>query len=189
MPTQPTHSGRPEGRWLDEREAKAWRGFLVMRRAIEQGIDRQLEQESNLSAADYALLVPLSESSEGGIRARDLGRVVDWERSRVSHQLRRMESRGLIVRTECPTDARGTMIVLTAAGRAAIEAAAPAHVDWVREHFIDVLTPEELEMLATVSEKILGTMTAECATLEAECGAALNAECGFGGSEVDGPES
>ena len=121
-------------------------GVLAMRHALERAVDRQLTRESGLSAADYQLLVPLSEAPGTELRARDLGRDVDWERSRISHQIRRMEQRGLISRRDCPTDARGTVIALTEAGSAAIRDAAPSHVDWVRENFIDVLTPDEARL-------------------------------------------
>jgi DNA-binding MarR family transcriptional regulator len=147
-------------RWLDQEEAATWRAFLRMRRALERGLDRQLLAESGLSAADYQVLVPLSEAPSQELRARDLGRDADWERSRLSHQLRRMESRGLIERRECPTDARGTIIVLTASGAAAIKEAAPAHVDWVRRNFIDLLDREELACLHGVSERILDNLAA-----------------------------
>ncbi|MEP6462579.1 MAG: MarR family transcriptional regulator [Frankiaceae bacterium] len=142
-----------EPRWLDEREARLWRTFLDMRRRLDSAIERQLA-EAGLSSADYGLLVPLSEAPGDGIRARDLGRGVEWDRSRLSHQLRRMEQRGLISRRNCPTDARGTMITLTAAGRKAVESAAPGHVEIVRRHFVDQLSREEQEVLTTIATRV-----------------------------------
>lgn len=144
-----------EPQWLSEVESRAWRGYLAMRRALDRGVDRQLVRDSGLSVADYQLLVPLSEAPDGALRARDLGRGIDWERSRLSHQLKRMEQRGLILRRECPTDARGTVIVLTAAGRRAVEAAAPPHVEWVRANFIGLLTSDELAALTSIAERVL----------------------------------
>lgn len=146
---------------------RAWRSYLAMRRRLDRGLDRQLMQGSGLSIADYQLLVPLSESPGRALRARDLAREVDWERSRLSHQLRRMERRGLVERRECPTDARGTIIALTAAGAALIEAAAPAHVAWVREHFIDLLDEGELAGLAEIAERVVARLEADC---EPACG-------------------
>lgn len=90
-----------------------------------------------LSGAEYAVLVPLSEAAEGVLRARDLGRMIDWDRTRLSHQVTRMEKRGLVAREDCVDDARGSMVRLTAAGRAAIDAAAPDHVETVRRYFFD----------------------------------------------------
>jgi DNA-binding MarR family transcriptional regulator len=138
---------------LDEREARMWRAFYDMRRHLEKAIERQLT-EVGLSSADYDLLVPLSEAPGEGLRARDLGNHVGWDRSRLSHQLRRMEQRGLITRHDCPTDARGTVIRLSPAGRKIVEVAAPGHVETVRRHFIDLLSPAEMDILTAISTRI-----------------------------------
>lgn len=130
-----------------------WRAYLTMRRDLDAVLDRQLT-EAGLSDADYQLLVPLSESPGSELRARDLGREVGWDRSRLSHQIRRMQQRGLIGRRECPTDARGTMIRLTPAGRAAVEAAAPGHVEAVRRYFVDLLTADEIDLLADIAIRV-----------------------------------
>lgn len=157
-----------EARWLSEGEARTWRTFLTMGRALDRGIDRQLLRDAGLSGADYQLLVPLSEAEGNCLRARDLGRLVDWERSRLSHQIARMEQRGLIERRDCPTDARGTIVHLTDSGRTAIEAAAPSHVGWVRSHFVDLLSREELETLLSVSERVIESLE-RCAPPEPTC--------------------
>lgn len=161
--------------WLDVEEARFWRTYLRMRRELDRGADRQLTSCSGLSIADYELLVPLSEAPAMRLRARDLGREVDWERSRLSHQIRRMEQRGLIERLDCPTDARGTIIALTPAGAEAIRSAAPAHVEWVRGHFIDLLTPDERTVLGRFAERVLARFAAEgCSDLDGAdaCGTA-----------------
>lgn len=147
-----------EPRWLDEREARLWRAFLEMRRHLDGAIERQLA-DAGLSTADYQLLVPLSEATEDGERARDLGRGVSWDRSRLSHQLRRMEQRGLIQRRTCLTDGRGTMISLTAAGRKAVEAAAPGHVAVVRRSFVDLLSAQEIDVLTTIFSRVHDSLT------------------------------
>lgn len=147
-------------RWLTESEQRLWRAFHDMRRHLDAVIDRQLT-EAGLSSADYQLLVPLSEARPGELRARDLGRVVGWDRSRLSHQLRRMESRGLVRRGTCNTDARGTMVSLTAAGRHAVEAAAPGHVATVRRHFIDLLSPADRTALAGIFSRVTDSVAAE----------------------------
>ncbi len=139
--------------WLDERESKLWRAYLEMRSYLDLAIERQLA-ESGLSSADYRLLVPLSEAAAEGVRARDLGRDVSWDRSRLSHQLRRMEQRGLIQRRNCPTDGRGTMVTLTEAGRKAVELAAPGHVEIVRRHFVDLLSTAEIDVLTTIATRV-----------------------------------
>ncbi|WP_024877932.1 MarR family winged helix-turn-helix transcriptional regulator [Saccharomonospora piscinae] len=144
-----------EAQWLDEREARAWRGLIGVLQRLPTVLERQLVQDARLSAAEYTLLVPLSEASGGVLRARDLGRMVSWERSRISHQITRMQKRGLVVREECSEDARGSMVRLTDAGRAAIVAAAPAHVAAVRQHFIDALTDAELDVIGPAFERVL----------------------------------
>ncbi|SDI79107.1 transcriptional regulator, MarR family [Frankineae bacterium MT45] len=150
-----------EPRWLNEEEACMWRSFRLMWMRLDQVVEQQLSAESGLSGADYALLVPLSEATDEGLRARDLARGVSWDRSRLSHQLRRMQERGLVERRECPTDARGTIFALTPAGHAAIERAAPGHVEMVRDVFVDVMTPEEIATLSEISRRVLSRIDAK----------------------------
>ena len=148
-----------EPHWLDEREAQLWQAYRDLQRELRNALDRQLVRDAGLTGADYALLVPLSEASDGLVRARDLGRLVGWDRSRISHQLRRMEQRGLVAREDCPEDARGSMVRLTPAGRCAIEAAAPNHVTTVRRFFIDQLTDDEIDTLAELFGRLLAGLT------------------------------
>ncbi|MEV7548682.1 MarR family winged helix-turn-helix transcriptional regulator [Amycolatopsis sp. NPDC089917] len=142
-------------RWLDKREALAWRGMIGVLPRLTAVLERQLVQDAGLSAAEYTLLVPLSEAPDGVLRARDLGRTVSWERSRISHQVIRMEKRGLVVREECGEDARGSMVRLTDTGRTAIVAAAPAHVAAVRRYFIGALTDAELDVIGPALARVL----------------------------------
>jgi DNA-binding MarR family transcriptional regulator len=144
-----------EARWLDEREARVWRGMIGVLQRLTAVLERQMFQDAGLSGAEYTLLVPLSEAPGGVLRARDLGRMVGWERSRVSHQVTRMEKRGLVAREECGEDARGSMVRLADAGRTAIVAAAPAHVAAVRQHFFGALTDAELEVIGPALERVL----------------------------------
>ena len=148
-----------EPHWLDEREAHLWQAYRDLQRELRNALDRQLVRDAGLSGADYALLVPLSEAPDGLVRARDLGRLVGWDRSRISHQLRRMEQRGLVAREDCPEDARGSMVRLTPAGRCAIEAAAPNHVTTIRRFFIDQLTDDEIDTLAELFGRLLAGLT------------------------------
>ena len=144
-----------EPRWLDKREARVWRAVIGLQQKLLPELERQLIRDAGLSGADYALLVPLSEAPDGLLRARELGRMVGWERSRLSHQLARMEKRGLVAREECSEDARGLMVRLTDAGRAAITSGAPTHVAAVRRHFFDPLTDAELDVLGPALERVL----------------------------------
>lgn len=153
-----TSAPAAEARWLDEREQRAWRGLLGMSARLDSQLGRALQQRSGLSHADYAVLVALSESPEGRLRAFELVGALEWEKSRLSHQLRRMEERALVARQDCPTDRRGAFVVLTPEGRSAIEAAAPSHVADVRRWFLDALSPAQLDALAEISEAVLGRL-------------------------------
>ncbi|WP_165605567.1 MarR family winged helix-turn-helix transcriptional regulator [Mycolicibacterium mucogenicum] len=105
-------------------------------------MNRQLQADSGLSLADYDVLVALSDN-DAGMRVSDLAAQIGWERSRLSHQLRRMEERGLTERRPSLEDGRTSNVVLTANGRRAITEAAPGHVDLVRALFFDPL-PDNL---------------------------------------------
>jgi DNA-binding MarR family transcriptional regulator len=138
--------------WLDDREARAWRAFVALQLQIEGRIVRALQRETGLSEGDYGVLVQLSEAPNETRRVGEIGQALQWETSRLSHHLARMVSRGLVERHRCPTDSRGANIVLTDAGREAIVAAAPKHVEHVRRWFIDLLTPEQLAAFADIAE-------------------------------------
>jgi DNA-binding MarR family transcriptional regulator len=150
-----------EPRWLDAREAHLWQSYRDLYRELTGALEARLVRNSGLSGADYALLHPLSVSECGVLRTRDLGRSIGWERSRLSHQVSRMEKRGLVVREECESDARGSMIRLTEAGRAAIEAAAPDHVEAVRGFVFDVLSREEQDTLTSLLDRVLEGLAAK----------------------------
>ena len=155
MSTIPSTMEKMEPEWLSEREQRAWRGFIEMQGRLRAQMARQLMRDAGMSEADYAVLVQLSEAPDGRLRAFQLGAATQWEKSRLSHHLTRMVERGLVARETCPTDSRGSFIVLTKAGRKAIEAAAPAHVSHVRKWFIERLTPKQLDQLAEISEAVL----------------------------------
>jgi DNA-binding MarR family transcriptional regulator len=118
-------------------------------------LGRQLQAESGLSVADYGVLVHLTEVPDGRLRFLELARAVEWEKSRMSHHISRMAKRGLVVREECPDDRRGWFVVITSAGREAIAAAAPRHVEAVRSLIIDHLSQEELRTLGQISNRVL----------------------------------
>jgi DNA-binding MarR family transcriptional regulator len=142
-------------RWLTPTELNAWRGFVRMQERLSGRVSRHLQATSNLSAADYGVLVHLVDAPGGRMRSADLARSLEWEKSRMSHQVSRMMRRGLVIREECPEDGRGAFVVITLAGRRVIAAAAPCHVKTVRRLFVDSLTPEELEVLARVAHRVL----------------------------------
>jgi DNA-binding MarR family transcriptional regulator len=148
-------AGRTTPRWLDAREQCAWRSFLEMQGALNARLARQLQEESALSMPDFAVLVQLTDRPDGRARVLELATALRWEKSRLSHHLARMQQRGLVAREECSADRRGAFMVVTDAGRAAIEAAAPMHVEAVRRYLFDVLDRDQIDALATISATVL----------------------------------
>jgi DNA-binding MarR family transcriptional regulator len=146
-----------EPRWLDDREQRAWVALLDLWRQLGAGLEQQLAG-SDVSGADYQVLAPLSGAPGGRMRPRDLAAAMGWDSSRLSHHLRRMERRGLVAREQHPNDGRGAVIFLTEAGHHAIEHAAPGHVEWVRTHFIELLSAEELDTLTAISERVISEL-------------------------------
>jgi DNA-binding MarR family transcriptional regulator len=144
-----------EPNWLDPREDRAWRAFKHAHHRLAVRLQRHLLQDSGLTEADYEILAVLSEHPAGRMPAQELCALLQWEKSRLSHQARRMQEQGLIVREPNPADARSAMVCLLPAGRRAIKDAAPRHVDNVRRHFIDLFTPAELDILSALNERVL----------------------------------
>ena len=142
--------------WLSDEEQKAWRSYGLMRRTLETHLARRMQQECGLSPSDFEILVNLSESETGRMRAIDLVAATQWEKSRMSHHLRRMENRGLIRKED--GDARYPDIVITATGLDAIRACAPANAARVRELFVDVLGPERLAILRQACEDVIAAV-------------------------------
>jgi DNA-binding MarR family transcriptional regulator len=135
-----------------------YRDFVAMRRQLDRALEQQLQRDAGLSGSDYAVLLTLFESPDRRLRGRDLGELLAWEKSRVSHQVSRMEARGLVDRQECPEDARGTWIGITPEGRRTLLRAMRDHGTTLRRYFFDVLRPEELELLQSLSKRVLETI-------------------------------
>jgi len=144
---------------VTEEEWDAWRSFISMRRQLELALERQLQRDADISGSDYSVLISLFEAENKQLRARELGAVLAWEKSRVSHQVSRMEKRGLVERRECDTDARGTWIELTPAGSRAVLGAMREHASTLRDYFFDVLKPEELAAIKAASDRVLDVIT------------------------------
>ncbi|WP_158893547.1 MarR family winged helix-turn-helix transcriptional regulator [Amycolatopsis anabasis] len=140
--------------WLDETEQRAWRAYLSMKKRLTTHLVRKLQREFDLSSQDYEILVSLSEAPGRRMRAVELGRATEWEKSRLSHQLSRMERRGLICREPVP-GVRYPEVVLTDQGFAAISEAAPVHAAAVREVFIEALGPQRLGQFAKACTAVL----------------------------------
>jgi DNA-binding MarR family transcriptional regulator len=140
--------------WLDDHQQRIWRSWLKLNRELPSALGRAMQACGELSMADFEVLVNLTDVPDGRLRVTELADSMQWERSRVSHQLKRMEARGLVDRAGCPEDGRGSFVGITTSGRRAIEQAAPDHVETVRRLVIDVLTPEELDALGAITDKL-----------------------------------
>jgi DNA-binding MarR family transcriptional regulator len=144
--------------WLADDEQRAWRGLVQMTSRLDARLNRELQQSSGLSLADYDVLVLLTEAPGGRLRMFELVDELQWEQSRLSHHVARMQRRGLVAREECTTDKRGAFVVLTDAGRDAIEKAAPGHVDTVRRLVFAGLSGEQVAMLETFVGRVLSRL-------------------------------
>lgn len=148
-------------RWLEPTEKLAWRGLLRATRALFDQLGHELIEEFGLSMTDYEILVRLSEESYRRMRMSDLAAATGLSKSRLSHQMTRLEERGLTQREHCDTDARGLFGVLTDDGFDLLERAAREHVRGVRAHFFDHLTRDQVDSLATWSGAVVAHLDPE----------------------------
>ena len=151
-------------RWLDDREQAAWRGYLAMQARLHAELHRRLQADSSLSIADFDVLVALTDRPEQRLRVLELAEALQWEKSRLSHHLARMQKRGLVTREDCADDGRGNFVVLTDDGRAAIERAAPAHVETVRELVFDALSDDDVDALSRIADAVRARLDQPCGT-------------------------
>jgi len=143
-----------ETRWLSEDEQRVWRAFLTAVRLLTDELDRELQHDADMPHTYYEILVALSEAPCRTLRMNHLAEVCQSSRSRLSHAVSRLEEAGWVRRMACPTDKRGALAVMTDEGFAALEAAAPGHVETVRRNLFDVLTPEQVRQLGEISAAI-----------------------------------
>lgn len=141
-------------RWLTDDEQQVWRAWLRASHRLDAHLARDMQANGELSMSEFAVLVPLSEAPEGRLRAFELGAELQWEKSRLSHQITRMEGRGLVRRQDCGSDRRGAYVAITDAARTALEDAAPPHVAAVRAAFFDHLSPEEVAVLGSACSRL-----------------------------------
>src|SRR3954470_6706354 len=151
----PAAVGAGEPRWLDAEEQKAWRAWLFSALLLQDRLDRELTHETGISHAYYEILVALSEAPGRMLRMSQLADRCLSSRSRLSHAVSRLEERGWVRRQVCPDDGRGLLAVLTEEGFAALEGAAPVHVESVRAHLFDQLSPEQVAAMRDLGETLL----------------------------------
>lgn len=143
-----------EPRWLDDDEMAAWRAFINGSQRLVATLNRELLERHDLSIDDYRILVLLSESPTSALRMSELADGIVASRSRLTHQVRRLEGHGLVERRECPSDGRGVLAALTDDGRARLAKVAPDHVTGVRRHLIDQLSLTERGVIARVFARV-----------------------------------
>ncbi len=124
-------------------------------------MNRRLMADSGLSLQDFDVLVQLTDTPAARVRVSALAQALGWERSRLSHHVKRMTTRGLVARDDCVDDGRGAYVVLTDTGREAIEAAAPDHVETVRRLVFDTLDADDLAALRSINSRVLERLDAE----------------------------
>ncbi len=152
--TTTTTQAPPEVRWLAPGEQDVWRAFLDVSRLLFEQLNRQLSDETGMSLAEYEILVQLSEAPGRRMRMSEVADRVVSSRSRITHTVGRLEERGLVHREPCADDGRGVLCVLTDAGFARLEAAAPGHVEMVRTVMFDPLEPSDVEHLGVALTKM-----------------------------------
>ncbi|WP_290056501.1 MarR family winged helix-turn-helix transcriptional regulator [Amycolatopsis solani] len=156
-----------ETRWLSDDEQRVWREFNAATRMLSAHLEGQLQHDSGMPHTYYEVLVSLSEAPGRRLRMSELADARQASRSRLSHAVARLEANGWVRREACPTDKRGAWAVLTPEGFAALEAAAPGHVEAVRESLFDPLTPEQVVALGEISAAIRQRLSPKCAAAQA----------------------
>ncbi|MFI6452347.1 MarR family winged helix-turn-helix transcriptional regulator [Streptosporangium amethystogenes] len=144
-------------RWLDDDEQRTWRAFMAASQLVQEELDRQLQRDSGMPHAYYAMLVKLSEAPGRMMRMSELATEVNSSQSRLSHAMKRLEERGWARREPCAADRRVSWAILTDGGLAALAAAAPGHVEAVRQALFDRLTPTQLHQLREICTALLPT--------------------------------
>jgi DNA-binding MarR family transcriptional regulator len=142
-------------RWLDEEEQQTWRAFLGATRLVFEQLDRELQRDAGIPHTYSEILVRLSEAPDRALRMSALADRSQSSRSRLSHAVARLESNGWVRRTSCVDDKRGQIAHLTDEGFAALAAAAPGHVEGVRQHVFDPLTAQQVTQLREISSTML----------------------------------
>ena len=139
--------------WLSDDQQRVWRNYVTMTGRLQATMNRQLQRDHGLSLADYDVLVALDEQPE--CRISELGERLGWEQSRLSHQLSRMRTRGLVTRRGADDDRRAATVGLTERGRAVLEAAAPHHAELVRDVVFEGLSGADLRALERWTSRVL----------------------------------
>jgi DNA-binding MarR family transcriptional regulator len=142
-------------RWLSADEQRTWRAFLGATRGLLDTLDRELQRDADMPHGYYEILVRLSEAPNRTLRMSQLADNTLSSRSRISHAVARLEDAGWVRRESCSDDRRGQWAILTDEGFAALASAAPGHVEGVRSHLFDPLSPEQVAQLQAIGETLV----------------------------------
>jgi DNA-binding MarR family transcriptional regulator len=139
---------------LTDTEQTSWRAFVESSWALHTRLEDELRAATGLSMSDYHVMVVLSEAPEHRVRMGELASRLVFAPSRLTYQINSMAKRGLVRKQSCPEDGRGQEAVLTDRGMAELVAAAPKHLETVRDSFIDHLDDDELAVIGRVFTRI-----------------------------------
>ncbi|MGP0585643.1 MarR family winged helix-turn-helix transcriptional regulator [Paenibacillus timonensis] len=137
---------------LTEEEMRIWNLWKGSFKRIFGHVIKDLTEQTGLSEGDYGILDRLDLLGEGSLRQQELADSMDWDKSRLSHHLTRMEKRGLVERKPLDTD-RGVQVLLTAAGRSALVDARPVVSQGIRKYFLDQLAEEDIISITKLAER------------------------------------
>jgi DNA-binding MarR family transcriptional regulator len=157
---RPTKTAAEAPQWLSSDEEAAWRVIAQVMVKLPWALECQLQRDAGLSFLEYHVLARLSEDPEHTLRMSELAMLTDASLSRLSHLVKRLETRNLVRREADPADGRFTNAILTKAGYKLLVASAPAHVARVRSLVIDALNPAELRQLHNATERLLARIEA-----------------------------
>ncbi|MDV6013336.1 MarR family transcriptional regulator [Haloechinothrix sp. LS1_15] len=155
-------------RWLSQDEQRVWRRLLDAISMLTEHIERRTQQDAGMPASYYEVLVVLSEAPDHTLRMSELASRSRFSRSRLSHAVTKLEAKGWVLRTSCPTDKRGALATLSDEGMTVLRAAAPHHVEAVREAVFDALSEEQVRKLGEIAGTIADGLADTCAAAEAE---------------------
>jgi DNA-binding MarR family transcriptional regulator len=143
---------------LSDRESAVWRALTLMGRGLATATEKGLQRDAGISAPDFEILRALSEADGSRARASELGGMLSWEKSRISHHVTRMVGRGLVARDECEVDLRGTWVTITPEGRAALDRALPAYAEVVRSTLTGLLSEADAAAIGRAAVAVVRGM-------------------------------
>jgi len=155
---------------LSDQDWAVWRDFMTMSGQLSRELDRRLQADAGISQADYSVLLVLQQASDHQLRTGELAELLAWEKSRVSHQVARMEARALVLRRECDTDGRGTWIEPTSEGRRVLLGAMGNHNHAIRELFFEALRDDQRAAIGNAALNVLDRLNPESCVIAEEKG-------------------